>query len=437
MKTEPLPSSPQILTNSISAIQYVRCTLQKSPDDVSPCVSKNAVKVDWLPQIQTYTGAQTCPNVNSYLATQGIHILRHIIGALLPIFIWPTFLHKARQRFTFIRRLLPNTARYIPNFNPWVREKRYNLKATRLLQSIGREVLVAFLTVLVLEKSGHFATSSFNTEISFYVIRPRPAPFIGFLGIFEPWSQQGLAELVVDGMLSFVAGTNVALKYFSLVNNPPDNPAAPVAGLKNLAVGAIMTCIPAFAVLAITLLVSMAMASDNKGKKRRKNDDGCSNLIGGLCIWTFTLMVIAIFICLLPLIALIEMISSVINTIQRKRGKNKKGQRAPVDYDNDLGLWSNIVRRSPWEEPLTTTSGKFRFLYAIFVLSSFIINIGNWLFFASYLTLEGEMYCPVKFKKIMAMWILIPLGIDLVFYAFRVWTNDTYFDTHGHEALGL
>jgi hypothetical protein len=276
-----------MVTNCGRAIQYVRCTLQKSPDDIASCVADNAVKIDWLPQIQSYTGASACPNVEVYLVSQGIHIFRHVFGALFSILVWPKVTQAAKHRFKSLQRqregkkesaelrgfhqlpkgsenrptFMDNDAACRPDFHPWVLEKRYTLKATRLLQSIGREVLVAYITVLVLAQSGIFATSSFNEEISFYVVRPRPAPFLGFLGLFEPWSQKGLAELVVDGMLSFVAGTNVAAMYWGLVNHAPDNPAAPVSDLKTLAVGAIMMCIPAFAVLVITLLVSMGMAS--------------------------------------------------------------------------------------------------------------------------------------------------------------------------------
>jgi hypothetical protein len=327
---------------------------------------------------------------------------------------------------------MENEAGCRPDFNPWVLEKRYTLKASKLLQSIGREVLSAYITVLVLAQSGIFAASSFNEEISFYVVRPRPAPFLGLLGLFEPWSQQGLAELVVDGMLSFVAGTNVAALYWGLVNHAPDNPAAPVSDLKTLAVGAIMTCIPAFAVLVITFLVSMGMVSENKKTKGRrdKDDDGIASLIAGLCIWSLWLAAIAAFICILPLVALVEMVAAAVVAIRRKRKKRKNEADGNGDGGDDGDSWPDIVRRSRWEEPLTTTSAKFRVLYALFVLSSFVINVGNWLFFASYLKLEGDMYCPTEVPKIMAVWILVPFGIDLLFYAFRVWTKDTYFDTH-------
>ncbi|KAI9859792.1 MAG: hypothetical protein M1813_006509 [Trichoglossum hirsutum] len=439
-------SNAYALCGAESAVQYVRCTLQKSPDDVASCVANNAVKVDWLPQIQSYTGSKSCPNINVYLVSQGIHILRQVLGSLLSILFMPWLMQTVARRFKFLqrRREGKKEAAELRDFHqlpkgsgngdavscdPWELETRYTLKATRLLQSIGREVLVAYITVLVLAKSGTFAKTSFNQEISFYVIRPRPAPFMGLLGLFKPWSQKGLAELVVDGMLSFVAGTNVAANYWGFVNHAPDNPAAPASELKTLAVGAIMTCIPAFAVLAITFLVSMAMVSDSdkeKKKSRRKDDDGCATLIAGLCVWTLWLLAIAAFICVLPLIALIEMVAAAVAAF---RGKGSGG------LGDDDDSWPNAVQRSRWEEPLTTESGKFRVLYALFVLSSFVINVGNWLFFANYLKLEGEMYCPTEVGRLMAIWILVPFGIDLLFYLFRLWTKDTYSDTHPQSGL--
>jgi hypothetical protein len=450
------------VTNTDRTTQYVRCTLQKPIGEVASCVADNAVKVDWLPQLESYTGASSCPDSNVYLITLGIRILQSVLGSLFSVLVMPKIIHAAKSRFKFLHRepkgkketaefqefqqqpkgsgygqpSIAKAAASRPDISPWVLEKRYTLKATSLLQSIGGEVLVAYLSVLVLAKSGFFGTSSFGDEISFYVVRPRPAPFIGLLGLFKPWSKKGLAMLIVDGMLSYVAGTSVAIKYWSLLNNPPANPAAPAAQLKTLAVGAIMTCIPAFAVLVITFLVSMAMASENDDRGRRGNKDGSGgSLIAGLCIWSLWLLAIALFICILPLVAIVEMVAAVVMTIRRK-WKKRKNKAAGNDDAEDSDTWADVVRRSRWEEPLTTTSGKFRVLYALFVLSSFVINVGNWIFFASYLKLEGDMYCPADVKSVLAMWILVPLGIDLLFYAFRVWTKDTYLDTYPEQGSG-
>lgn len=317
--------------------------------------------------------------------------------------------------------------------SPWTREKRYTLKATRMLQTMGRELLTAYLTFLVLDQSKVFRGASFGEEVSFYLIRPRPAPFYGILGFFVPWSQKALAELVVDGILSFGAGTNVASRFWHLVNKPPADPAAPAGDLKTLAVGAIMMCIPAFTVLAITFLISMgyaAVADDSSSSRRKKKDgDGWAWLVAGLCIWAMQLLLIGLFICALPLIAIIEMLASTIITIRNHIKRRKDRNNNPTFADSEDSSWTGVMQRarSKWEEPLTTESRRFRVMYVLFVFASFIINVGNWVFFGMYLTIEGEMFCPAKVDELVAVWILVPLGIDMFFFAFRMWTGEIVF----------
>jgi hypothetical protein len=216
------------------------------------------------------------------------------------------------------------------------------------------------------------------------------------------------------------------------VNHPPANPAAPASELKILAIGAIMTCIPAFAVLVITFLVSMNAGLENDKDRRKKDNRG--SFIVGLIVWSGWLLAIALFICILPLVAIIEVVAAAVMTIRRK-SKKRKNKAAGKGNTEDPGTWANAVRKSSWEEPLTTTSGNFRVIYALFVLSSFVINVGNWLFFASYLKLEGEMYCPAEVGSVVSVWILVPFGIDLSFYAFRAWTKDRYLDTQSEHGL--
>jgi len=189
--------------------RFVRYTLQKSIGEVASCVADNAVKVDWLPQIQSYTGVSPCLDSNVYLIFQGIHILPDVLGTLFSVLVWPKMTYAAKSWLKFRRRWrkgkkeiaefrgcqqLPKDSEHgrpsiakeaasRPDF-----KKRYILKTTRLLQSIGREVLVAYLSVLVLAKSGFFGTSSFNEEISFYVVRPQPAPFLGLRPSSASWS---------------------------------------------------------------------------------------------------------------------------------------------------------------------------------------------------------------------------------------------------------
>lgn len=479
---------------------------------MASCVADNAVKVDWLHQIQSYAGASTCPNANQILIVLGVGLFLQLLQTLFRVLGYhrtrqavhrKTMIFKERRGLHQARDVSPavNTqfghmqpgavqqsnyelgptpsqddtqkpplygqymlyqheyhpspppAPYPPqidtafatdsqrgdggyhsqNFespaNPWPRpwtvERVYTLKATRLLQSVGREVLVAYLTVLVLGRFGLATESGFAEELSFYLVRPRNAPFFGFLGIFEPWSQQGLAELTVDGVLSFFAGSAVASRYWSLSRHRPANPAAPYdPQLYTLAAGSVMTFVPDFVLFIVTFLVSLGLAARSMGEeqqnnsRRRDDDDGacCGLCCGAAIIWAVWMAMLAAFIAVLPIVGVVEIIATIVMTIRHKR-RVKKGR-----IDGAWELWQR--KRSTWEAPLTTERTGFRVFYYFLVLGSFIINIGNWIFFASYLKLEGEMYCPPQVSGVLAMWVLVPLGIDLVFFAYRVWTQD-------------
>src|SRR6202034_4802276 len=99
---------------------------------------------------------------------------------------------------------------------------------------------------------------------------------------------------------------------------------------------------PAFAVLLITFLVSMGLASENDEKGRRRNkDDSGGSLIAGLCIWSLWLLGIALFICILPLLAIVEMVAAVVLTIRRK-WKMRKNKAAGNDDAEDLDMWPDV-----------------------------------------------------------------------------------------------
>jgi hypothetical protein len=82
-----------------------------------------------------------------------------------------------------------------------------------------------------------------------------------------------------------------------------------------------MTCIPAFAVLVITFLVSIKPASGDNKKDRRGKDSGITSLITDLCVWSLWLLAIAAFICILSLVTLTEMVAAAVLTIRRKLKK--------------------------------------------------------------------------------------------------------------------
>lgn len=471
-------------------------------------MADNAVKVDWLHQIQSYAGASSCANANQILIVLGIALFIQLLQSLFRVLgyhrtrqavsrktglfkgkrgisqdasavptrypqpeymapmpqivyeLQPTPSHDYSQKPTIYAQYMLYQHEYQPSpllppvpypypshdpsavprdgyhpqnhetrLTPWPRpftlERVYTLKATRLLQSVGREVLVAYLTVLVLSHYGLTTQSSLAEELSFYLVRPRVAPFLGLLGVFEPWSQQGLAELTVDGVLSFFAGGYVASRYWALARERPANPAAPYGELHTLAAGSVMTFVPDFVLFIVTFLVALGLAAmhvdDGQGrdrKRRKEDDDGacCGLCCGAAIIWSAWMAVLAAFIAILPLVGVVEIIATIVMTIRHKR-RVKKGR-----IDGAWELWER--KRSSWEAPLTTDRPRFRMFYYLLVLGSFIINIGNWIFFASYLKLEGEMYCPPSVASVLAMWVLVPLGIDMLFFAYRVWTQD-------------
>ena len=360
------------MLNIARTLQYWRCTQQMPQDDVATCVEENAVKVDWIPQFQLYDGANDCPKTTSYLVRHGGTILTNLLSSAIPsLFI----LRKQKE--------------------PLRCEDRYVLNPSNLLRSIGGDVLTAYLTVLINHKS-HVTgilsvTEAFWQAILLYTIRPRVAPFTGLLGFLHGFSETGLADLFADGMLSWVAGTSLLLRYWYIFLDPPLNPAAPLAALRILGLGAILSCVPAFGFLALVLVLAFFMG---RGP------------LGGFFVFIGFLGIITLFLCLLPVVAVIEMIAKTKSWI-RSRGKNTP--RIP----------------SKWEEMLAMNSRVFRFAYALMWVSSIFINVGNWMFFVKFLQLQGDMFCPSDFNKVTAVWFLVPFLVNLVFFTFKGLTTST------------
>ena len=355
------------MLNIARTLQYWRCTQQKPQNDVATCVEENAVKVDWIPQFQLYDGANDCPKTTSYLVRQG--------GAMLTEFFTSTM-------FSLLILRWQN--------EPLRSENRHVLKPINLLCSIGKVLLTSYLTVLINHKS-HVTgilsvTEAFWQAILLYTIRPRVAPFTGLRGFWHGFSEDGLADLFADGMLSWVAGTSLLRRYWYIFFHLPSNPAAPLAALRILGLGAILSSLPAFGFLALVLIVSFL-----KG-----------GIYGGFPVFFFILAIITLFLCFLPILAVIEITAKIISRIRSLR---KKTPRIP----------------SKWEEKLVANSG----LYTLMWLSSIIINVGNWMFFIKFLQLQGDMFCPSEFNKVTAVWFLTPVLVDLIFFIIKGLTTPT------------
>jgi hypothetical protein len=418
--------------------QYWRCTKQESYNDVASCVEENAFKVDWLPQFQDYTGADSCPEPDTYLIKQAgsmlINIVHHILSTMFGAKLW----QKIKKVAGFGKDKSANGEGHdqdekdnsgsIPiesptpkgpaditkqpvqvgqrEFSdepippkPWDTETNWSFSTSNILFSVGRELLNAYLTVLVLQKFGQVGTVSaayfWFDAFLFFTIRPRIAPILGFLGFWKGFSQAGLADVFADWMISWTAGTFVLARYWSLVDNSPANPAAPVEALKILAIGALMSCIPAFAFLFIALLIGLLVSG--------------TIWIGLIAIVMAVAMIIGLYM-FLPILGAIELLTMGIIWLTSKIKKRPKR-----------------TEKSFWEQPLgaiTNAFGKsFRIIYGAMVLSSFLINIGNWIFFASYLKLQGALFCPSDRDYITAIWFLVPVGVDMVYYAYTSLTG--------------
>ena len=275
----------------------------------------------------------------------------------------------------------------------WAWETRWVLKPSCVMRSIGKEILTSYLTIIVLEKAGLAGTYSmqlgFLQLLAFYIIRPRVAPFTGLLGFFQGFSQTGLADLFADGVLSFVAGTSILVPFWFLFL-PQSNPAAPAQALKIVATGALLSAGPAYLFFFAILLLSLFLGLMG------------NNLLLSILLFLIVPLLIVVFLVLLPILGVMELVAMGVVGIMR--------------------LFKKLPKDRPktwWEEPLVVSSAKFRFIYAVMVLSSIVINVGNWLFFASYLKLEGEMFCPADIGEVTAIWLLVPVAVDLVYYTYR------------------
>jgi hypothetical protein len=160
-----------------------------------------------------------------------------------------------------------------------------------------------------------------------------------------------------------------------------------------------MTFAPYMAVLAIILLTSIILAW------------GTNSLLTTFVLWMHRLLKITVFLSALPLIALWEISAAIANKLWYSKRQRRRG----------FTQW----KAPRWLEPLSTSNPRFRIIYNFLILSSWCINIGNWIFWASYLKLDGELWCPINVRTVVVIWFLVPTVVDFVFWLFDVLTVDS------------
>jgi hypothetical protein len=365
-------------------------------------VIDNAQKIDWLGQIIIYEGAETCETADHWLLTVAGSIAVSLILSVLQAALGPWVMRKVlKPAWRKIKALICCGKRASPPITDEKEidilslEEEYILKANSIMASLGGELLSIFLTIFVIRRFGVGAYMNGENLMwdmfLLFAIRPRVAPFTGLLGFFKGWSQAALGDLVTDSLLSIVAGTSIAWNYFHYTWTTNPNPSAPDHTLKILGVGAIMTCVP----MALGWIGACVMAWK---KFNIKAGDGIFWAIYGALLLGFGVAIkIFLIVLAMPLIAIWELFCALLIAIKgRKNSSRSTRSRDALHYLKD---------------PLRADAAGFRPSYGVLVFFSWVVNVGNWLFFASYLILEGDAYCPSGSMALSAIWILAPLAV--------------------------
>lgn len=387
------------LCETEAALQYWRCTQQVPYDQVAQCVIENSQKIDWLGILKIpYQGASSCPSSAYWIGVQVGSILASLSGTLAFTLLSPTL----KNLWNDLRNKTPDNE---SRKEIWTLPDEYILQASDLLASVGGDLLAIFLSIVVMRQSGVgvFLANENQLTWQFFLIlaiRPRAAPFTGALGFFRGWAKTGLADIVVDGLLAVVASLYLTVQYFPYVWTTAQNPAAPNQSLKLLGIGAILSALPPlFWWLAAVLFAS-----------RKRNDLG---FIAALLLGIGVMIRIFLVTLILPLIALWEILAALYLAVKRlfssNKATNSNSQDSTLHY-----IW----------QPLDVDGDLFRPSYALLVLFSWIINVGNWMFYSTYLNLQGDLYCPSDSRAISAILILVPIAVKLPMQALGAYIGD-------------
>jgi hypothetical protein len=259
----------------------------------------------------------------------------------------------------------------------WLRPKieSLSISAVALFLEFGFEVGMAFATAAVLKRRD--IASDVLTDVRLLLVKPRAAPFIGILGLLhERWLEDAVDSLIVDGIMSWIAAPAFSntIYYFGDVGNHFQrtlNPARP-SGALVMFIGAILLSVPTYVVAFIFVIVMF--------------------VVGG-CIYSFVIMAVAylaaaVFIFCLPFIASYE-------AFQKK-------------------VMGNDIR---W--PLIGKLKLGKKCYLFFLLSSFVINVGNWLTFSEFFILSGDLWCPGDLSDVTVFWWIFPFLVHIVLAWYR------------------
>ncbi|KAH7388804.1 hypothetical protein BKA66DRAFT_608141 [Pyrenochaeta sp. MPI-SDFR-AT-0127] len=342
--------------------QYLRCIIQAPEDMVETCVTSSIRKLQWLPnRLIIYGGQKKCSTrVQLMVMTIMIMVLEavHLAGE-----IWWT------------RRKRKTDPDYGRSFS-WVGLFR------AVILGIGTPLVCALII------RTQFPENSLAAALGLYLLTPRAAPIIAFLsGIFLS-KGFGIQTLLVD-----LVSAGAALVLYNLPLKVWTGPMASAQFSEGapsttfLYMGIYLATVPAGVVffiyqliilLAVFLLI-WSMVGKNKGLAK-----AAGYLIGLWIIMWIWIVSFAVF--------------AIAEVVWLAFYKKKNGGKFPVL--EDLRGWFSREGSS---------LGFFlkRYVYWAWVIVSFAVAVGRWMFFNELLQLVGGAFCPDSLKGATAASILI------------------------------
>lgn len=338
------------------------------------------MKFDWIGNITPYQGAKVCKSSTYWIEIQiAAVVVQFFVAAAQP---YASRLWSKRSK----NEVVPL----------WSLPTEYSLQTAMLVASLAGELLAIFLSVVAMKQSGAgvFVTNEGKVVWNLFVLfalRPRSAPFIGLLGFFQGWSDSALADIVIDGVLVIIAGFYWTIHYFSYAWSPDIHPQAPNAQLKLLGIGALISVAPPFLwwIAGVVYLVILAGVDVITGLVSNTR-----TMVGVIILGLALPFLVMLFA---PLFAIFEVLMIIRLLFVRLR-KPKYG--------------FHKHRSIAWK-PLRVGAKYFRPSYALLVFLSFAINVGAWMFYSLFITLQGDLFCPSGSAAISAILILVPKAVTL------------------------
>jgi hypothetical protein len=245
-----------------------------------------------------------------------------------------------------------------------------DISAVALVLEFGFEIGMVFATAALLNRQGF--TTNIGSEVRLLFVKPRAAPFIGLLGLFhERWLEDGVDSLIVDGVLSYFAGPIWAfnLSAFRGISRTKLNPAQP-KGVLVMFIGAFLIIVPSTVVGTVVGIITMVVGLFT------------CNILTALVF-----LVVIVFLICLPFLAIVEAVKKI------------KGEKLRL--------------------PLVLSRRFAKACYIFFVLSSIVINVGNWLTFSEFFIQSGDLWCPGDLSAVTVFWWIFPFLAHIILLLYR------------------